>query len=640
MTQIETETKTETETETLGFQTEVKQLLHLMIHSLYSNKEIFLRELISNAADATDKLRFAALDDNTLYENDSDPVIRIGFDKEANTLTVMDTGIGMDRQEVIEHLGTIAKSGTTEFLQSLTGEQQKDSQLIGKFGVGFYSAFIVAEKVEVITRKAGDDKAQGVHWQSAGEGDFSITTMTKEHRGTEVVLHLKKAEAEFADGFRLRNLVRKYSDHISIPVIMTKEHYGDDADKKEPEDETVNSATALWARPRSEVKNEEYHEFYKHISHDFEDPLSWSHNRVEGKLEYTSLLYIPAKAPFDLWQREASCGLKLYIQRVFIMDEAEQFLPLYLRFIKGVVDSNDLSLNVSREILQKDPIIDSIRAALIKRVLDMLEKMAKKKPEQYTKFWQQFGQVMKEGPAEDFSNKEKIAKLLRFSSSIDDNTGQTHGLADYVERMKEDQKKIYYVVADSHNTAKNSPHLEIFRKKGLEVLLLSDRVDEWLMSHLMDFDGKSLQDVAKGSLDLDEVADEAEKKSQEEQVQEFAGLVERLQGVLSERVENVRVTHRLTDSPACLVVGEQDMGNQMRKLMEAAGQATPAAKPTFEINPTHPLVIKLNDEVDEDRFGDLSEILFDQANLAEGGKLDDPAAYVNRLNKLLLELSA
>lgn len=638
MTQIETETKTETET--LGFQTEVKQLLHLMIHSLYSNKEIFLRELISNAADATDKLRFAALDDNTLYENDSDPVIRIGFDKEANTLTVMDTGIGMDRQEVIEHLGTIAKSGTTEFLQSLTGEQQKDSQLIGKFGVGFYSAFIVAEKVEVITRKAGDDKAQGVHWQSAGEGDFSITTMTKEHRGTEVVLHLKKAEAEFADGFRLRNLVRKYSDHISIPVIMTKEHYGDDADKKEPEDETVNSATALWARPRSEVKNEEYHEFYKHISHDFEDPLSWSHNRVEGKLEYTSLLYIPAKAPFDLWQREASRGLKLYIQRVFIMDEAEQFLPLYLRFIKGVVDSNDLSLNVSREILQKDPIIDSIRAALIKRVLDMLEKMAKKQPEQYTKFWQQFGQVMKEGPAEDFSNKEKIAKLLRFSSSIDDNTGQTHGLADYVERMKEDQKKIYYVVADSHNTAKNSPHLEIFRKKGLEVLLLSDRVDEWLMSHLMDFDGKSLQDVAKGSLDLDEVADEAEKKSQEEQVQEFAGLVERLQGVLSERVENVRVTHRLTDSPACLVVGEQDMGNQMRKLMEAAGQATPAAKPTFEINPTHPLVIKLNDEVDEDRFGDLSEILFDQANLAEGGKLDDPAAYVNRLNKLLLQLSA
>jgi molecular chaperone HtpG len=636
MTQIETETKTET----LGFQTEVKQLLHLMIHSLYSNKEIFLRELISNAADATDKLRFAALDDNTLYENDSDPVIRIGFDKESNTLTVSDTGIGMDRQEVIEHLGTIAKSGTTEFLQSLTGEQQKDSQLIGQFGVGFYSAFIVAEKVEVITRKAGDDKAQGVHWQSAGEGEFSITTVIKEHRGTEVVLHLKKAEAEFADGFRLRNLVRKYSDHISIPVIMTKEHYGDDADKKEPEDETVNSATALWARPRSEVKDEEYHEFYKHISHDFEDPLSWSHNRVEGKLEYTSLLYIPAKAPFDLWQREASRGLKLYIQRVFIMDEAEQFLPLYLRFIKGVVDSNDLSLNVSREILQKDPIIDSIRSALIKRVLDMLGKMAKKQPEQYAKFWQQFGQVMKEGPAEDFANKEKIAKLLRFSSSIDDNTGQTHGLADYVGRMKEDQKKIYYVVADSHNTAKNSPHLEIFRKKGLEVLLLSDRVDEWLMSHLTEFDGKSLQDVAKGSLDLDEVADEAEKKSQEEQVQEFSGLVERLQGVLSEKVENVRVTHRLTDSPACLVVGEQDMGNQMRKLMEAAGQAAPATKPTFEINPVHPLVIKLNDEVDEDRFGDLSEILFDQANLAEGGQLDDPAAYVNRLNKLLLELSA
>jgi len=640
MTETNTETKTETKTETLVFQTEVKQLLSLMIHSLYSNKEIFLRELISNASDAADKLRFSALADNALYENDADPVIRISFDKEANTLTIGDTGIGMDRQQVIEHLGTIAKSGTAEFLQSLTGEQQKDSQLIGQFGVGFYSSFIVADKVEVITRRAGTDKTQGVYWQSTGEGEFSITELVKEGRGTDIVLHLKQDESEFADGFRLRSLVRKYSDHISIPVIMTKEHYGEDAEKKEPEDETVNTATALWTRSRNEIKDEEYHEFYKHISHDFQNPLLWSHNRVEGKLEYTSLLYVPAKAPFDLWQREASRGLKLYVQRVFIMDDAEQFLPLYLRFIKGVVDSNDLSLNVSREILQKDPIIESIRSALVKRVLDMLDKIAKKQPEEYAKFWQEFGQVMKEGPAEDYANKEKIAKLLRFSSSIDNNANQIHGLVEYVERMKEGQQKIYYVVADSHNTAKHSPHLEIFRKKGFEVLLLSDRVDEWLMSHLMEFDGKSLQDVAKGALDLNEVTDEAEKKTQEQQVKEFAGLVERLQAVLDDKVEAVRITHRLTDSPACLVVGAQDMGNQMRKLMEAAGQSTPVTKPTFEVNPDHPLVTKLHDEVDEDRFTNLSNILFDQASLAEGGQLDDPAAYVGRLNKLLLELSA
>ena len=631
---------TATKTETLGFQTEVKQLLHLMIHSLYSNKEIFLRELISNASDAADKMRFAAVSDGSLYGDDSELAIHIKFDKEANTLSISDNGIGMDRADVIDHLGTIAKSGTSEFLQNLTGDQQKDSQLIGQFGVGFYSSFIVADEVEVITRKAGSKKSEGVLWRSKGEGEFDISKVKKTGRGTEIILHLKADEKEFAEGFRLRSLVRKYSDHISIPVIMMKEHYGEDADKQEPEEETVNSATALWTKSRSEVKDEQYHEFYKHVSHDFQEPLTWAHNKVEGKLEYTSLLYIPAKAPMDMWQREATRGLKLYVQRVFIMDEAEQFLPMYLRFIKGIVDSNDLSLNVSREILQKDPVIDSMRAALTKRVLDVLEKMSKKQPEQYATFWKEFGQVMKEGPAEDHNNKEKIANLLRFSSSTDDKTDQIHSLAEYKGRMQEGQDKIYYVVADNHNTAKNSPHLEIFRKKGIEVLLLSERVDEWLMSHMMDFDGTPLQDVAKGALDLGEVEDEAEKKEQEEQAKQYEGLVERVKGLLEEHVENVRITHRLTDSPACLVVGEDDMGLQMRRIMEAAGQAMPSTKPTFELNPDHPLVAKLNDEADEDRFSELTRVLFDQAQLAEGGQLEDPAAYVSRLNKLLLELSA
>ena len=631
---------TATKTETLGFQTEVKQLLHLMINSLYSNKEIFLRELISNASDAADKMRFAAVSDGSLYGDDSELAIHIKFDKEANTLSISDNGIGMDRADVIDHLGTIAKSGTSEFLQNLTGDQQKDSQLIGQFGVGFYSSFIVADEVEVITRKAGSKKSEGVLWRSKGEGEFDISKVKKTGRGTEIILHLKADEKEFAEGFRLRSLVRKYSDHISIPVIMMKEHYGEDADKQEPEEETVNSATALWTKSRSEVKDEQYHEFYKHVSHDFQEPLTWAHNKVEGKLEYTSLLYIPAKAPMDMWQREATRGLKLYVQRVFIMDEAEQFLPMYLRFIKGIVDSNDLSLNVSREILQKDPVIDSMRAALTKRVLDVLEKMSKKQPEKYATFWKEFGQVMKEGPAEDHNNKEKIANLLRFSSSTDDKTDQIHSLAEYKGRMQEGQDKIYYVVADNHNTAKNSPHLEIFRKKGIEVLLLSERVDEWLMSHMMDFDGTPLQDVAKGALDLGEVEDEAEKKEQEEQAKQYEGLVERVKGLLEEHVENVRITHRLTDSPACLVVGEDDMGLQMRRIMEAAGQAMPSTKPTFELNPDHPLVAKLNDEADEDRFSELTRVLFDQAQLAEGGQLEDPAAYVSRLNKLLLELSA
>ena len=631
---------TATQTETLGFQTEVKQLLHLMIHSLYSNKEIFLRELISNASDAADKMRFAAVSDGSLYGDDSDLAIRITFDKEANTLSISDNGIGMNRADVIDHLGTIAKSGTSEFLQNLTGDQQKDSQLIGQFGVGFYSSFIVADEVEVITRKAGSETSEGVLWRSKGEGEFDISQVEKLGRGTEIILHLKTDENEFAEGFRLRSLVRKYSDHISIPVIMMKEHYGEDADKQEPEEETVNSATALWTKSRSEVKDEQYHEFYKHVSHDFQEPLSWAHNKVEGKLEYTSLLFIPSKAPMDMYQREATRGLKLYVQRVFIMDEAEQFLPMYLRFIKGVVDSNDLSLNVSREILQKDPVIDSMRSALTKRVLDVLQKMAKKQPQQYATFWQEFGQVMKEGPAEDHNNKEKIANLLRFSTSMDDKTDQLHSLAEYKGRMQEGQDKIYYVVADNHNTAKNSPHLEIFRKKGIEVLLLSERVDEWLMSHMMDFDGTQLQDVAKGALDLGEVEDEAEKKEQEEQAKQYEGLVERVKGVLEAQVESVRVTHRLTDSPACLVVGEDDMGLQMRRIMEAAGQAMPSTKPTFELNPGHPLVAKLNDEADEDRFSELTRVLFDQAQLAEGGQLEDPAAYVSRLNKLLLELSA
>lgn len=635
---------TETQKETLGFQTEVKQLLHLMIHSLYSNKEIFLRELISNASDAAEKLRFEALSDGTLYEDDGDLSIQVSFDEAAKTITIADNGIGMNRAEVIEHLGTIAKSGTANFLSQLTGDQAKDNQLIGQFGVGFYSAFIVAKQVDVYTRRAGAAAAEGVHWSSAGEGDFTIATIEKPQRGTQIVLHLKEGEEEFANGMRLRSLVRKYSDHIAIPVIMQKEAALGEEDDEQPKDvtpenETVNSATALWTRNKGDVSDEEYQEFYKHISHDFGNPLTWSHNRVEGNLEYTSLLYVPEMAPYDLWNREAPRGLKLYIRRVFIMDQADHFLPLYLRFIKGVVDSNNLSLNVSREILQKDPNVDKLKSALTKRALDMLSKLAKNDAEKYSTFWKAFGSVIKEGPAEDYSNRDKIMKLLRFASTHNSNADETVGLEDYVARMQEGQEKIYYITAENYNTAKNSPHLEIFRKKGIEVLLMTERVDEWMMSHLFDFDGKSFQDVTKGELELDSTASEEEKQAQEEAAKQAEDLVARLKERLKEQVSDVRVTHRLTDSPACLVLNAYDMGAQMRQIMKAAGQAIPDSKPVFEINPEHPLIQKLDQEPDEDRFGELALIIFDQADLAAGGHLADPAAYVARLNKLLLELS-
>ncbi len=633
--------------ETRGFQTEAKQLLHLMIHSLYSNKEIFLRELVSNASDAADKLRFEAISNGDLYENDADLKIRIEFDKDAKTLTIADNGIGMSRDEVVEHLGTIAKSGTAQFMQNLSGDEQKDSQLIGQFGVGFYSAFIVADKVEVLTRRAGQPAEEGVHWECDGEAEYSVETLSKDTRGTTIILHLKEEGEEFADAWRLRNIIKKYSDHIAIPVEMEKmpapaapdEESEEKAEDAAPEFEAINDATALWTRSRSEVSDEEYQEFYKHISHDFSEPLSWSHNRVEGKLDYTSLLYIPSKAPFDMYNREASKGLKLYVQRTFIMDDAEQFMPTYLRFIKGVVDSNDLSLNVSREILQNDPNIDSMRSALTKRVLDVLSKMAKNKAEEYAGFWKEFGQVLKEGPAEDHANREKIAKLFRFSTTETDKEDQDQSLEEYVARMKEGQNKIYYVAAENFNTAKNSPHLEVFRKKGIEVILMSDRVDEWLMGHLMEFDGKSFQDVGKGALDLGELDSEEDKKAQEEVAKENEDLVKRVKDVLADKVDEVRITTRLTESPACVVVSEQDMGAQMRRILEQAGQALPDVKPIFELNPEHPLVKKLDLESDEDRFADLSNVLLDQANLAEGGQLEDPAAYVSRLNKLLLELS-
>ncbi|HUH37981.1 MAG TPA: molecular chaperone HtpG [Spongiibacteraceae bacterium] len=644
---------TATGKETLGFQTEAKQLLYLMIHSLYSNKEIFLRELISNASDAADKLRFEALANGALYEDDPELQVRVSFDKDARTITIEDNGIGMSRDEVIAHLGTIARSGTAEFVRKLSGDQKKDSQLIGQFGVGFYSAFIVAERVEVFTRRAGDPADQGVRWESTGEADFSIETIEKPSRGTRVVLHLRADDIDFADNWRLRSIIKKYSDHIAIPVLMPKDSADKDNSDDDKEDkkagrkdggdqawEVVNNATALWTRPRTEVSDDEYKAFYKHVSHDFDDPLSWSHNKVEGKLEYTSLLYLPKRAPFDMWNRDMVRGLKLYVQRTFIMDEAEQFLPSYLRFIKGVLDSNDLPLNVSRELLQKDRNVESIKSALTKRALDMLAKLAREEPENYQLFWNEFGQVLKEGPAEDFSNKEKIAKLLRFATTHTNNAAQDQSLEDYVSRMKPEQEKIYYIVADNFNTAASSPHLEVFRKKGIEVLLLSDRVDDWLMGHLNEFDGKSLQDVGKGELDLGKLEDKDEKKAQEKLAKEHKALVERVKQSLDDKVEDVRVTTRLTDSPACLVVGQYDMGAQMRRILEAAGQAVPESKPTLELNPVHPLVERLERETDEDRFADLADILLEQAQLAEGGQLKDPAAYVRRLNKLLLELSA
>ncbi|VVN07721.1 Chaperone protein HtpG [Pseudomonas fluorescens] len=630
----------ETQKETLGFQTEVKQLLHLMIHSLYSNKEIFLRELISNASDAVDKLRFEALSKPELLEGGAELKIRVSFDKDAKTVTLEDNGIGMSREDAITHLGTIAKSGTADFMKHLSGDQKKDSHLIGQFGVGFYSAFIVADKVDVFSRRAGAAASEGVHWSSKGEGDFEVATVEKAERGTRIVLHLKSGEDEFADGWRLRNIIKKYSDHIALPIELPKEVAAVEGEETPAvEWETVNRASALWTRPRTEIKDEEYQEFYKHIAHDFENPLSWSHNKVEGKLEYSSLLYVPTRAPFDLYQREAPKGLKLYVQRVFVMDQAESFLPLYLRFIKGVVDSNDLSLNVSREILQKDPIIDSMKSALTKRVLDMLEKLAKNEPEQYKGFWKNFGQVMKEGPAEDFANKEKIAGLLRFASTQGEEGEQVVGLAEYLARAKEGQDKIYYLTGETYAQVKNSPHLEVFRKKGIEVLLLTDRIDEWLMSYLSDFDGKSFVDVARGDLDLGNLDSEEDKKAAEEVAKSKEGLVERLKTALGDSVAEVRVSHRLTDSPAILAIGEQDLGMQMRQILEASGQKVPDSKPIFEFNPAHPLIEKLDNEQSDERFGDLSHILFDQAALAAGDSLKDPAAYVRRLNKLLVELS-
>ena len=628
----------ETQKETLGFQTEVKQLLQLMIHSLYSNKEIFLRELISNASDAADKLRFEALAKPELLEGGDALKIRVSFDKAAKTVTLEDNGIGMSREDVIAHLGTIAKSGTADFMKNLSGDQKKDSHLIGQFGVGFYSAFIVADRVEVFSRRAGLPADAGVHWSSKGEGDFEVATVEQTTRGTRIVMHLKAGEEEFADGWRLRNIIKKYSDHIALPIELPKEQQGEEA-TAELEWETVNRASALWTRPRTEIVDAEYQEFYKHVSHDFENPLAWSHNKVEGKLEYSSLLYVPGRAPFDLYQREAPRGLKLYVQRVFIMDQADEFLPLYLRFIKGVVDSNDLSLNISREILQKDPVIDSMKSALTKRVLDMLEKLAKNQPEQYQEFWKNFGQVLKEGPAEDFANKEKIAGLLRFSSTHDAEGEQSVALVDYLARVKEGQDKIYFLSGESYAQVKNSPHLEVFRKKGIEVLLLTDRIDEWLMSYLTDFDGKSFVDVTRGDLDLGKLDSEEDKKAQEEVAKSKEGLLERLKAALGDAVSEVRVSHRLTDSPAILAIGEQDMGMQMRQILEASGQKVPESKPIFEINPAHPLIEKLDAEQSEDRFADLTHILFDQAALAAGDSLKDPATYVRRLNKLLVELS-
>ncbi|MGI9291319.1 MAG: molecular chaperone HtpG [Gammaproteobacteria bacterium] len=624
--------------ETMGFQAEVKQLLHLMIHSLYSNKEIFLRELISNASDAADKLRFEAVSEPALLEENPDLEIRVEFDPEAGTVSITDNGIGMSREDVIDQLGTIAKSGTGEFLSRLSGDERKDAALIGQFGVGFYSSFIVADRVELFTRRAGLSASEAVRWESNGEGEFTVEPIEREERGTTVLLHLREDDKEFADPFRLRNLINRYSDHIAFPVKMLEQQMPtgeEDEEVKEPELETVNSARAMWTRPRTDVSDDEYREFYKHISHDFQDPLLWSHNKVEGKREYTSLLYLPAKAPFDLYNRESPRGLKLYVQRVFIMDEADQFLPLYLRFVRGVVDSNDLSLNVSRELLQQDSHVEAIRTALTKRVLDMISKLAKDDAEQYQAFWNEFGNVLKEGTAEDAANNEKLSALLRFATTHSDQEEQTVALSEYVERMQEDQEKIYFITADSFNAVKSSPHLEIFRKKGIEVLLLSDPIDEWVTGHLREFDGKQLVDIARGELDLGE----DDKESAEELNEKNKALLQRISAELGEDVKEVRATNRLTDSPACLVVDEFDMGKQMRRVMEASGQVLPESKPIFEINPEHTLVKRLDAEQDAERFSDLTRVLFDQAALAEGQQPQDPGVFVQRLNRLLSDMS-
>jgi molecular chaperone HtpG len=631
------------EKETLGFQAEVKQLLQLMIHSLYSNKEIFLRELISNASDAADKLRFEAINNDALYGNDHELKIKVSFDKDAKTVTISDNGIGMSRDEVISHLGTIAKSGTKEFFSRLSGDQQADAALIGQFGVGFYSAFIVADRVTVETRRAGSTASDAVRWESTGEGDYTIEAIEKTSRGTDITLHLREGEEELLSSWKLKSIIRKYSDHISLPIVMKKEEW--DEEKKETvvkdEFETVNQASALWARSKSDITKEQYDEFYKHVSHDFQAPLAYTHNRVEGRSEYTQLLYVPAHAPFDLWDRNKRGGIKLYVKRVFIMDDAEQLMPVYLRFVKGVIDSNDLPLNVSREILQESRDVRVIREGSTKRVLGMLEELAnsdeQEQKDKYKTFWREFGQVLKEGIGEDNTNKDRIAKLLRFASTQNDNDEQDVSFADYIGRMKEGQDKIYYVTAESFNAAKNSPHLEIFRKKGVEVLLMADRVDEWMLSFLNEFDGKELVSVAKGGLDLGKLEDEAEKKEHEETENQYKELVEQMKGALAEKAKDVRVTFRLTDSPACLVADENELSGNLVRMLKAAGQDAPESKPILEVNPNHPLVTRLKyEDSSSQRFSDWAHILFDQAMLAEGGSLSDPASFVKRLNEMLL----
>jgi len=626
--------------ETMGFQAEVKQLLQLMIHSLYSNREIFLRELISNASDACDKLRFEALHNPALFENDSDFAIKVSFDGTPRTITISDNGIGMNRDEVIAHLGTIAKSGTREFFSALTGDQQKDAHLIGQFGVGFYSSFIVADKVTVRSRRAGEAADQGVEWVSDGGGEFTVEMIDKPSRGTEITLHLREGQDDLLSSWKLKSIIRKYSDHIVQPIRMKAEKWDEEkkAQVETDEDETVNQASALWARPKNDITEEQYKEFYKHVGHDFDEPLAWTHSRVEGKTEYTQLLYIPARAPFDLWDRQSRHGVKLYVRRVFIMDDAEQLMPLYLRFVRGVVDSADLPLNVSREILQESKDIEAIRKGCTAKVLGLLDDLAENRKEDYAKFWGEFGRALKEGVGEDFSNKDKLAKLLRFASTKADTPEETVSLADYVSRMKEGQDKIYYVTAETFNAAKNSPHLEIFRKKGIEVLLLSDRVDEWVVSHLTEFDGKELVSVAKGGLDLGKLEDETEKQEQEKEAGEFKDLTDRIAKSLGERVKEVRVTHRLTDSPACLVADEHDMSGNLARILKAAGQKAPDMKPIMEINAKHPVVLRLKYE--EGKFDDWASVLFDQALLAEGGQLDDPATFVKRVNELMMAMSA
>lgn len=638
--------------ETRGFQTEVTQLMDLMIHALYSNKEIFLRELISNASDAFDKLRFEGLQNNGLYENDSDLKIKIAFDSQAKTITITDNGLGMTREEAIEHLGTIAKSGTKEFVKSLTGDQAKDRHLIGQFGVGFYSSFIVADKVTVSTRKAGEPAEQGVCWESTGKGNYTVETIDKPLRGTEIILHLKAGEEEFLNAMRLQHIVKKYSDHIALPIVMDMEVFPEKSDETKSdekifEEQVINRATALWCLPKAQIDDAQYIEFYKHIAHDFEDPLLWSHNKVEGKLEYSSLLYIPARAPFDLWQPNKSRGLKLYVKRVFIMDDAEQFLPHYLRFVRGIIDSNDLPLNISREILQSNRVVDSIRSALVKRALGMLEELAVSDSDKYNQFWNEFGQALKEGPAEDFANKESIAKLLRFASTHTNEEKQTVSLEDYIKRMPQGQDKIYYVAAETFNAAKNSPHLEVFREKGIEVLVLYDRIDEWLMSHLTEFEGKQFNSVARGNLDDLAFANADKEKSksaedmkaeQESLDKEFVDTLQKIKTVLGEKVSDVRLTQRLTSSPACIVAQEGQMTSQMERLLRAAGQEI-SNKPILELNPKHLLVKRIQAEKEEGFFNDLSQILLNQAILSEGGQLDDPAMFVKKFNELLLQVA-